>query len=257
MNAPIRPSQPRVPPIVPTAPVQNQFYVFSADNNHVGPVNAELIARGVVAGRVSHDAFIAPTGSTNWVPIASIQEIADAIQKERSTPSSMRPTSLGAGAPTVVTPPPPPMPRDLMAGPTVAAPTSGNSTVMSPNPFAPNPPTQLSPAAQQPTSQPPPPPPPNLQPPVPAYAAAAQPASVPAPPAQPASIPAQPVASPLAPSPAPSPSIAPAPPASLGDPKKEEKKPALDPRFKLLPLVIFGACAFIGVVETAIVLIAR
>ena len=274
MNAPIRPSQSRVS-TAPAAPVQNQFYVYSSDNNHVGPVNAELIARGVVAGRVPNDAYVAPLGSTSWVPMATIQEIADAVQKERSTPSSMRPTALANGAPTVISPPPA-LPRDLMNGPTVAATTSSNGTVVSPNPFAPIP-TQLSPAANGPASVSPSPaaPPVSQQPVVtpasvpppapPALQTTASPGfaqiNVPAP--QPASIPQQPVApQPAAPAPAPapavaSPSISPTPPVGGGEAKKEEKKAALDPRFKFLPLVIFGACAFIGVIETAIVLIAK
>lgn len=37
----------------------------------------------------------------------------------------------------------------------------------------------------------------------------------------------------------------------------DAKKPILDPRYRLLPLAIFGACALLGVFETAIALLVR
>jgi hypothetical protein len=312
MSAAIRPSQPRVP----TASVQNQFYVYSTDNNHVGPVNAELIARGVLAGRVPDDAYVAPVGSTNWVPMQSIAELTEAIRTARSTPSSMRPTALANGTPSVM-PPPPPVPRDLMNGPTVVAPQNpgpgpnaqtGVQTVVSPgpiaavsngapNPFAPAttvaspapapvapaPATQLSAAAangptsagptsvppaslqpQAPQPQPQPAPVPHAAGPAsngfmqasPGFAPIQAPPAVPAMTPAPAPVTPQPGPAPAAAAAVASPSISPTPPKG-GEEKKEEKKPVLDPRFKYLPLAIFGAFAIIGVIETAIVLITR
>ena len=54
MNA-IRPSDPKVP-------VLPQYYVYSADNNHVGPVSAEITAEslarlGLSAGRPVYASF--------------------------------------------------------------------------------------------------------------------------------------------------------------------------------------------------------
>lgn len=39
--------------------------------------------------------------------------------------------------------------------------------------------------------------------------------------------------------------------------KKEEKKPLLDPKYKLLPIKIFGACVAVGIVETIVALLVR
>lgn len=41
------------------------------------------------------------------------------------------------------------------------------------------------------------------------------------------------------------------------DKKPEEKKPVLDPKYKTLPLKIFGACCAVGLLETIIALLAR
>jgi len=168
MNAPQqqmnRPSFPSYPPPASASnqPVAAaQYYVFSADNNHVGPVTADLIARGVAAGKVQNDALVAPVGSSQWVSLTSIPEIATALSAHAPNHSSMRPIS---------------QPGTMLLAPEIP------------------------------------------------------------PPAQ--------VASPLE-----------APPPPKAEEKKEEKKPTLDPRFKLLPLAIFGCFAFLGVIETAVALL--
>lgn len=184
-----------------TSSTTTQYYVFSADNNHVGPVSADLIGRGVVAGKVPNDAFVAPLGSTQWVPLGSIPELNLAVSVARIANSSVRPSAIPGSSP-ISAPPPPAVPKDLLPpapAPAPAAPAPG--------------PASVSP--------------------------------------QPAAAPAPAAAAPAAAAAAPKPAAAPAATAA----KPEEKKPALDPRYKLLPLAIFGCFAFLGIVETAIALL--
>ncbi len=173
MNA-IRPSDPKVP-------VLPQYYVYSADNNHVGPVSAEVIARGIVA----------PLGSNAWTPYAQVPEVERAVTnaKKQSTP------------------PPPPASAEFRAAPIAAAQALFNP-----------PPSMLPPTIPP---APPLPSPASLAPPV------------------------------LEAAPAPA-----APVEAKKEEKKEEKK-GLDPKLKLLPLGIFAAFAFLSILETVIVLVAR
>src|SRR5512142_1856301 len=97
MNA-IRPSDPKVP-------VLPQYYVYSADNNHVGPVSAELIARGIVAGKIPDDAFVAPLGSNAWTPYAQVAEVHAAVTNAKKAS----------------TPPPPPASAEFRAAPPLTA----------------------------------------------------------------------------------------------------------------------------------------
>jgi uncharacterized protein DUF4339 len=207
------------------------YFVYSTDNKHVGPVDAELIARGVLAGKVPEDAYVAPAGTTSWAPLKNVPPIAEALRVARSpsgfapagstTPSSMRPSALATGTSTVMTPPPPPpLPRDLA---TMVATTSSRPpappTVISPNPFAAG---ATAVAATLAVASPAPPPSPPV-----VVMGESEPAPLQAP-----------------------------PPASSEE-KSAEKMPALDPRMKLLPVAIFGACAVLGLIETAITLIVR
>lgn len=236
MNA-IRPSDPKVPAL-------QQYYVYSADNNHVGPVSAELIARGVVAGKVPEDAFIAPTGSSNWTPISHIAEVFGAVSqaKKASTPPPPPPlpvrasqSSIPASLPSPPTPPPPPVNASVGTAPkALSVPPMPVDAFASPFALAPSVSLQ---------SAPPLPPSASMQ------AAPPLPPSVSmqaAPPLVPAAEP--PALAPVAPA---------AAPVAAAPEKKEEKKPVLDPRFKLLPLAIFAVFAFLGVVETAVVMILR
>lgn len=164
---------------------QMQYYVFSADNNHVGPVSADLIGRGVVAGKVSTDAFVAPLGSSQWVPLDTVPELNLAVSVARVASSSVRPAPIPDTL-VLTGPPPPAVPQDLA------------------NFLAP--PAPLPPIAH----------------------ARLEPAPIVSPP------PAK---------------------AEKKEEKKEENKPVLDPRYKLLPLAIFGAFAFLGAIETVIALV--
>lgn len=172
-------------PAAPQQPPAQQYYVFSADNNHVGPVSADLIARGVAAGKVQTDSLVAPAGSGQWVPLTSIPELAAAVATHAPHTSNMRPASQPGTMLVQQAPQPPRLPQDV--------------------------------AAPQPSIAPPEPAPANAQ-----------------------------VGSPLE---IPPPKVASQP----ATPAKEEK--GLDPRFKLLPLAIFGCFAFLGVIETAFALV--
>ena len=95
-------------------PVMNtQYYVHSADNNHVGPVSAELIARGVLAGKIASGTLVAPVGSPSWLPFETVGEVREAIAARSSLPPP------SADMPVVVLPPAPIAPA-LGAAPTEA-----------------------------------------------------------------------------------------------------------------------------------------
>jgi len=141
-------------------PTPALFYVFSQDHNHGAPVAAEMIARGVLTGRLAESTLVARVGAPSWTPLASVPEIGAALQVARGTPSSMRPTNFPPATPISI-PPPPALPAEMKpAGPT-------------------------------------------------------------------------------------------------GEKKDEKKEPPLDPRFKFLPLAIFGVFAFFALVETITVVAMR
>jgi hypothetical protein len=73
---------------VPTHLRVPQYFVFSADQQHVGPVTAEHIGRGVVAGKVPPDAFVAPVGAAEWVPLGSVPDINVAVNAARTAVSA-------------------------------------------------------------------------------------------------------------------------------------------------------------------------
>ena len=177
MQPAIRPSAPKLP-MNPSPVTPAEYLVYSADEKHVGPVSAELIGRGVVAGKVPEEAYVAPAGTTAWAPIAAFPDIVEAMRTHKS---SLRPSAAYGALHAPSPPPPPAVPRDLVA------------------------PAALAPALVE--------------------------------------------AAPL--------SLAPAAAEPKKEEKKEEKKPALDPKWKLLPVAIFGVFGFLAVIETAVVLIAR
>lgn len=228
MQSAVRPSAPKLP-MNPSQSTPTQYLVYSADDNHVGPVSAELIGRGVVAGKVPEDAYVAPAGSTAWAPLAAFPDIVDAMRTHKS---SLRPAASFGALHTPPPPPPPAVPQDLFA-PASSPPASLPLPQIHAAPTVVAPPPQVTVIA----------PPPSVNVPIAPLALA-----------------------PVAPAPAPAPAEA-APPSlaapvpSAAEPKKEEKKeekkPALDPKWKLMPVAIFGVFGFIAVLETIIVLVAR
>jgi hypothetical protein len=162
-----------------TAEKPSQFYVHAIDDNPIGPVSADLIARGVLAGHVQHGTFVAPVGASTWVPLESVPEVTAAID------AAMR-VEEGQSAMAARTMVIPPVPATVTLPPVMIPPTI---------------------------------------PPLPLF---------------------EPAATSLPP-----------PAVTPSEPKSEPKKPALDPRAKLLPLAIFAAFAACGVLETLVTLIAR
>jgi hypothetical protein len=75
------------------------YYVYSADNKHVGPISAELIAREVLAGKVPNDAFIAPIGSNSWTPMGQFPEVATALTQAKTASTPPPPPVAAAAAP--------------------------------------------------------------------------------------------------------------------------------------------------------------
>lgn len=106
------------------------WYVYQADGNHIGPVSTDLLARGIIAGKVPRDAHLGARGDTQWYPLLSIPEIQQTIaslQGQNVGPrpmSSVPPTAPpGKDAPTL---------RDLAQDLSPPAPAPGMTA-----PFAP------------------------------------------------------------------------------------------------------------------------
>ncbi len=55
------------------------WFIHQAGGNHIGPVSSELIVRGVQAGKVPADAYVAAQSGGGWVPLSSVPELAAAI----------------------------------------------------------------------------------------------------------------------------------------------------------------------------------
>src|SRR5262245_54383222 len=60
--------------------VMTQWFVYGSEGSAVGPVHTDLLARGVIAGRVPRDAHVAAAGDSRWFPMLSVPEIADALR---------------------------------------------------------------------------------------------------------------------------------------------------------------------------------
>jgi hypothetical protein len=207
---------------------QSEFYVHQEGAHPLGPVPTETLARNVVAGNLSQDALVGLAGGATWEPASRVPEIREAVRRIASEPppASQVPTPFVAQPSTKPAPVAPTVVSRAPSGGAVA-PTAPRVPVTN-VPAAPTPATSLSAAAAAPT----PAPAPVAPAPAPAVAPTPAPAVVPA------------VA-------APKPAAAAAAPAKAAEPVK------LDPKYKFLPLVIFGACGAIGSVMTVVTLILR
>ena len=69
-----------------------EWFIYQPGGNHIGPVTTELVARGVQAGKVPKDAYVAIQSGGGWVPISSVPEIMAAIaaQPEKKTEPPLR-----------------------------------------------------------------------------------------------------------------------------------------------------------------------
>jgi hypothetical protein len=191
------------------------WYVYQGEGNPVGPLTADLIARGIIAGKVSREAFVACQGDAQWLGVMLTPEITQALEALERSGAPVPPRPIN----TIPPAPPPPAdekPEDLK-------PLFEPAT-------RPEPPLDIAAALA---------PPPPLR---------AHLGSVSSPVVPPGSVP------PPAPLPAPAPLAAPAPfapsaPAQEVKPleaKKEE--PKLGPVAKAIPWAIFGACVVLSLI---------
>lgn len=96
------------------------WYVYNPTGNHVGPVTTDLLARGIVAGRVPRDSHVGAVGSGSWVPAFDVPEVAQAVRRVESTPPPPPNASSTIVMPSVATPmpvvePPAPVPPPALA----------------------------------------------------------------------------------------------------------------------------------------------
>ncbi len=63
-----------------TVDAATRWYVCGDGSEPVGPLSAELIERGIMAGKVPDDAVVCAEGGISWVPIASISSFAAALE---------------------------------------------------------------------------------------------------------------------------------------------------------------------------------
>jgi hypothetical protein len=118
-------------------PGMKDWYVFQADGNHIGPISTDLLARGVIAGKVQREAHVGARGDTQWYPLLSVPEIQQAIAGLQGQNVGPRPMASvppapppGKDAPTLrdltqeAVPPAPPVPNfgAPVAPPAAAAP---------------------------------------------------------------------------------------------------------------------------------------
>jgi hypothetical protein len=56
-----------------------EWYVCTRESEPVGPVSSELVARGIIAGKVPRDALVARVGDSVWQRVLRVPEITDAL----------------------------------------------------------------------------------------------------------------------------------------------------------------------------------
>ena len=61
------------------------WYVFQTDGHHIGPVSTELLARGIVAGKVPEGAHVGAVGDAQWWPLRQVAEITHAVEALRAS----------------------------------------------------------------------------------------------------------------------------------------------------------------------------
>ena len=61
------------------------WYVYQADGLHVGPLSTELVARGVLTGRIHVGTHVGAAGGMQWWPLHHVAEIMYAVEALRSS----------------------------------------------------------------------------------------------------------------------------------------------------------------------------
>lgn len=59
-----------------------EWWITEAGNQPIGPVTAELILRGLEAGKVPLGALVCEVGGTAWRPLAEVEPFASAAQRQ-------------------------------------------------------------------------------------------------------------------------------------------------------------------------------
>jgi hypothetical protein len=57
-----------------------EWYVCTRESEPVGPVSSELVARGIIAGKVPRDALVARVGDSVWQRVLRVPEITDTLE---------------------------------------------------------------------------------------------------------------------------------------------------------------------------------
>jgi hypothetical protein len=57
-----------------------EWYVCTRGSEPVGPVSTELVARGIIAGKVPRDALVARIGDSVWQRVLRVPEITAALE---------------------------------------------------------------------------------------------------------------------------------------------------------------------------------
>jgi hypothetical protein len=70
------------------------FKIIGADQQQYGPVSADQIRQWIAEGRANAQTVASPEGSTEWKPLASFPEFAEALSRQAPPPPT-------AGAPPV------------------------------------------------------------------------------------------------------------------------------------------------------------
>ena len=256
----------------------NEYYVFQDGGRHLGPASVDVLARSMIAGTLSSDTRVGEAGGSTWEPVGKVPSIRAAVQQTTAAPPSNRPAELARGSDAPAEsgrwhPSPHGPAMTVVMSPAVERAASARLPPTPPHapitvPRAPLPPS-VAPAGEGPGAAAPAP----VS--VGAPLAAASPRSATttvAPTATPptdAATAAAAIVTTIASTPA---AAAPQPPSTAASPvvaTAATAKPAaaaltaqasaakLDPKYRLLPLVIFGACGAVAVVLLGVTLLVR
>lgn len=66
-------------------PPTTYWYVYQADGLHIGPLSTELVARGVLTGKIHTGAHVGAAGGMQWWPLLHVAEISYAVDGLRSS----------------------------------------------------------------------------------------------------------------------------------------------------------------------------
>lgn len=58
---------------------ERAYYVYQDSGQHVGPVTAELLAKGIATGKVPRDAHVGAVGDSQWHPVLSVPEVTSKL----------------------------------------------------------------------------------------------------------------------------------------------------------------------------------